>query len=702
MAKKNKSKKQAQSQTNPKDSEDMALEATQAQDDAEEREEGEDLAEVVKDEVAEDEVVDDEVVEDVKDQVENIQLNRESKEEEEEVEVPEATEDNTKPVEEERNTPIDTTNVVAEESGKDSSSKKKKKSVGFASPPPELTSHHQDLKKIEQERAKSHPFHQIPPELSYLEKKPDAPKPLPSFSDLNKFPENASNRTRPQQHLGDLCALNIKVISVVNKQTEVNFHYPTIDRPISSNTMIIDVKYASLNSFDLGKISKYVYNVSEQKVGLGYEFVGEISDLGLSLIASGSEYKIGQFVIGCLHPSTRRGSLSTSILVNPKVDIIVPISEDVIKKCEQLKIGIEDESNDFVVDEEENESVVLAPVSTAKPKKSTSSFPVESELPPLAKLSTFPVLYCRAKAALSHSVKSFQSSKRANILINGADTNLGFTLIQLLTSSVYQFLDHLNLILIVKESNAPYLEEIAKKFSKYDPTKFRKITVIPFDLENEDLYVTGEKIPINYKKPNLFACDVLDAMIYEDGVNKSNFSKYQLDLIIDIVGGSQFFQTLSIKYDLIETLSFPFLERISPDTHFGSLLNSKTKEPFLNKILKPKLLGSSYVSCCKYGLKEPSYHVQDLIDESKDSTFSPWNMKWSAGLANSLLSSYNYYNQVELQTKRDWIREGLQCVLDGELKFRIDKYDDWRNRSREIIQSLKRDDKKVIFKIESF
>ncbi|CAH2352782.1 hypothetical protein CLIB1423_08S00958 [[Candida] railenensis] len=621
--------------------------------------------------------------------------------------------------------------------------KKKKKSVGFAPPPEEdLAAHHKILKEKELQEIKSNPFHKIPPELAYLENKnrTPGPKPLPSFSDLNKFdtdgskknPSTKAKRTYGNADVGDLRALAIKVISVANKQTEVfNFNNPTIDRPISSNTMIVDVQYAGLNSYDLGKINKYAINVSEVKIGIGYEFVGFISDLGSQFVEYDSVYKIGQPVVGILNPYGRKGSLSTSLLVNPKRDVVVPVTEEVLEKLKHLKVEIDDESKEFglqdetddvidstnentpeiqrdidpadAVPEQPNDSQVAE---TTKPSafKKLSNFEIDPELTPLSKLVTFPVLYSRAKAALADSHANFIKNGSANVLINGADTNLGLTIFQLLNSSVYSFLERLNIILVTRESSKERMEAFVKKFTKYDPTKTINVKIVPFDSVNtEDLVLQGEKTPILYKKPNLFACEILDAMFYENGLNKSNINDYKLDTIIDIVGGSKYFQTSSIKYSKIQTLAFPFISKLESSTKLQDILNTTKKEPFLIKILKPKSKGSNYISCCKYGRPNPSYLVDDLIQEGGNGDYvNPWSMKWTANIANSWLSSFNYFNHTELEIKQRWIEEGLQLLLDGEIKFKIDDYCDWRNNYKKVIAGMKKEDKKSIFEIETF
>ncbi|CAK7894088.1 hypothetical protein CAAN1_09S04038 [[Candida] anglica] len=624
-----------------------------------------------------------------------------------------------------------------------------KKSVGFAPPPEEdLREHHKRLHEIEQEKLKSNPFHRIPPELAYLEKRGKSSDPKPITPPSKPTPKAS---TKKYKELGDLRALTIKDISVQNKQTELNFNYPTIDRPIGPTKIIVDVKYASLNSYDLGKVNKYILNVSAAKVGLGYEFYGVISEVGLNYQGETSQYHVGQRVFGVVSPLEKKGALSTSILVNPIRDILIVVDEEMDKKLkkkletfqlgswgykgeekfdleddneeeveQQVKSGdkkeIEGDDNPYDTNpestststkEEEEEEVKLSPVTTSTSTKLSKPPPLPSsiEIPAEALLTTFPVHYCRAKKALSH----LPHATSLNILINGADTDLGITILQLLNSSIYSHVTKLNIILVIRHSSIDHFEQLIHHFTSgryYDPSVSKTIHLTPFDSPNEDLVLPGEKIPINYKKPTFFASEIIDALLTEPDhsrkITKQEINNYKLDSIIDIIGGNKYFQTSSIKYDKLETLSFPYLTRISTSSSLSELFHSATVEPLLMKLLKPKSLGSSYVACCKQGLSQPSYLVEDLIQESSEMISSPWTMKWSVGLANAWLARYNFFQDIELEIKKEWILEGLDLYFNDELNIRVDKCADWRKNFRSIIKEMKTSDKKVIFKVEDF
>lgn len=598
-----------------------------------------------------------------------------------------------------------------EEAESDSNQKKnRKKSVGFAPPPEEdLKEHHEQLKKKMDQKRQSNPFQKIPPELSYLEKKPEGPKPLGTSSSSSSQPSHQPRRLLKE--LGDLRNRSIKEISVQNKETELNFNYPTVHLPIQPHHVLVDVKFGSLNSFDLAKINNYVLNLSNTKVGLGYEFSGEIIEVGANYQ---SKYAVGDKVFGCINSVDRKGALSTNLLINPSKDVLVSIEDNILDKIRDVDIELSFKSvaddGEFEIESSSSSSLnseVPVQQQTGLSSK-ISEFSIEDDLPPLAKLSAFPVLYCRAKQALDHSNKIFQSTGKASILINGADTNLGFTIIQLLNSSVYsKTLNELNLILTIRESSFEKMSKLVKFFTKgkyFDPSRKKRFHLVTFDMVNDDIVLPGEKPSLNYKKQELFASDVLNALFEdsEESIDASNVANHKLDLIVDIVGSKKFFQTLSIRYDKLEAVSLPYLSKISPDTSLSLVLKANTKEPFLMKILKPRSRNSCFVSCCKFNLSYPTYNIDDLFDYAgSEFSLNPWSMKWSRNLANSL-SNYYYYEELSLRVREAWVLEGLNLVLENELKFKIDDFIDWRNNFKKYVKQLRREDGKIILKVEDF
>ena len=499
------------------------------------------------------------------------------------------------------------------------------KHVGFAEPPKELEEHHDALRKKEEEKLEYNPFHKIPPELLYLHKKPAGPKPLP------QEPVKPVRTQKSNEILGDLRMMAIKDISVQNKQTEVNFSYPEIDLKLVPLAILVNVKYSSLNGFDLSKVNTYAWNFSDTRVGLGYEYVGVVSRVG-SLV---QDFSPGDKVFGCTCPTARHGALSSSVILMPGRDIILPVDEELEQKLQTVdaELVLDLDPKFAVKDEEEDDS------------EENEESPQISNWPALSKLCAFPVQYCRSKQALQH----LKPLTRSNILINGADTLLGVTLLQVLCSSLYS--GDITVILVIRESSSQYMTELVNKLTK-DPTKARRFYLIPFDMKNDDLVLAGEKTPINYKKAEFF--------------------------------------------DRIQTLNIPFVSKLGEP--LTDVLNAGTKEPFLVKIMKPKAHNSSFVSFCNYALDPPSYSIDKQLPGTQ--LLGLWSMKWLQSLANSLLSTFNYYEEHGLEVKRQWLEEGLQLMVDGEVKFRAE-YMDWR-QFRKHIASLRRDDGKFLFQVEDF
>lgn len=520
---------------------------------------------------------------------------------------------------------------------------------------------------------------------------------------------------KPGKVLGDLKRVHVKDISVINKDTEINFNFPTIDLPIPNHNVLVNIKYAGLNSGDIAKLNKYYYNLSDTKVGLGHEFVGQVVDVGKNV----NDFSKGDYVMGCVSPHGRKGSLSSTLLLNSTKDFMVKLDEFTLEKLAAigpyLKYSPEDvvavnaedagdDGQDKTITGTESEIMDLKTKveSKIKSKANLNMFPVEKELPDLAKVCTIPVLYCRAKQALQH----LYENSLPNILIAGADTNLGFTIIQLLISSLYQF-QRLNIVMIITESNLQEMRKWVRYFKRTASIKCELyLELVTYDLVNEDIVLPGEQIPINYKKPDLATVDVLEAMFKnsKEQINSSNINDYKLDLIIDILG-SHFLKKTSIRYKKLNYINFPAFNKVDSSSLLSKLLHAEVKEPLFVKLLKPKAKQPGYVSFCKYTLTEPSYSIDKLIDystqSSEQSVFNPWSLSWTSGFANSFIK-YNYYDELNLSTKREWLIEGLNLFLKQEIKFKVDAYLDWRNHYKEYIKQLRKVDGKVIFKVEDF
>lgn len=588
--------------------------------------------------------------------------------------------------------------VVQEE---DKKPKKKKKSVGFApAPVEELHEHHQKLKQIHDEKAKSNPFHKIPPELAYLDKsKKDAPRPLLTYAEIMRRLKQKQNEPIPSTELTtpdtkpveNFRYVPVKELSTQNNETAINFHYSEFKLPVPANKLVVNIKYANLNSFDLSKINKFGLNVSEEKIGLGCEFAGEVLRVGTSL---SNKFNRGDKVLGIINPASRKGSLASSQIIDPSSDVVLVLDDEALQKLDNVDIEIKRDGEDFVVGEEEStEQTSDSPTPTAdaqttKPKsKQTYVFPVEDSLPVLAKASSIPLYYCRAKQMLDHLDKR---AKLLKILINGADTITGLTLIQLLTSRVYEDLEEIDIIGVIRESSSVFMESFCRKIDNVS----RKIHLVTFDSLNEDLVLPGEAIPINYKKPELFALQVLEKIFfYEESIDAKNVNGCKLDCIIDLVGSKKYFQRL-INYKRLDELDVQWTQEklLVP---FRQLFRSN--EDFLMNILKPKSQGSSFVLGCRFEIREPSYEVDKLLNYGWGKSI--WGTMPS--LANGF-SKYNYYEEMELRIRSAWVSEGLRLACEGEIKFEITQYDDWRNPFLPMINKLRQDSRKYVLKIEDF
>lgn len=580
---------------------------------------------------------------------------------------------------------------------------KKKKSVGFApEPEQDLKDHHRYLDQRRRDKLQANPFWKIPAELSHLEQRREGPKPLPKLP-----PAVKSRKVKKLEDLKDLPTRAVKEISVVNRNTALNFNYHDVNIPVDADKILVDVKYASLSSLDLSKISKYALNVSKTRIGLGYDYVGEISSLGANYKDNPS-YKIGQVVYGVTNPRDKKGSLQTLLVVDSR-DVIVPIDPADFEKLGEIDIELSVSlKSPFIIDENEvqippPESTTLEGITTPAPSnpKRVDPYQITEALPTMGKLSVFSSHFCRAMQSLEIVHSKLVKQGLANVLINGADTNLGRTIVQILTSSLYSDILHkFNVILVVLNVNVASMNELVHSLGSGG---LRNLHVVPFDVENTDLILSGEKIPIAYKSPSLFASDILEKLfkfLPESEAIEGNVEKIKLDLFVDIIGSCKLFQQ-PLDFKLLDELNAPWKARLGQGSKVSSLLGTG-KQPLFTRILKPKNTGSAYVSYCKFDLSEPSYEVDKLADYSTKSIFDPWSMKWSSNIANLFVAKYNYYEKMDLEVKQQWVECALQLVLQGELKVRIDAFIDWRSNSRSHIEDLKKHDGQVVFRIENF
>ena len=161
-------------------------------------------------------------------------------------------------------------------------------------------------------------------------------------------------------------------------------------------------------------------------------------------------------VYGLVEVSSRRGALSSSQIIYPSRDVVIKIDQEKLDKLDEMNIDITnmDSHESFQVGEDAEDDGA----STNDSQNSTGS---AKDVPALAKLCSFPLLYNCAKQLLKYlKIKNNQ----ANILINGGDTNIGLTIIQLLLGSYN--LDYLNLIVIVRDHTQAHMEKLIEQLQE--------------------------------------------------------------------------------------------------------------------------------------------------------------------------------------------------------------------------------------------
>lgn len=581
-----------------------------------------------------------------------------------------------------------TTNQISNLSATNSNQNflKPRKLVGFAPEPEEdLNEHHRYLEERRREKLRVNPFWKIPAELSYLDRTSTAPK----VSD--NLPTVKTSKSLKLKDIPDRPTRPVKEISTINNQTIINFHYFEINFPLLPNRIMVDVKYASITTMDMSKLAKYSYNITDSKIGFGYDFVGIVSKIGKGV--DSTRFSVGTRVFGVICPSGKRGVLQTCIVVEPS-DILIPITDEDYDCLLLLPVRLDSQvDNPFIVDEEalKNDQPKAEPVQ--KPSKlklpPKASYEIEDILTPLAKFCTFGSIYCRAQQALSRVNTTIRLKGNANILINGADTTLGYTLVQTIASSLYsRDLLGFNLVLVVAHKSIPQMEALITHLGASDTRKFN---IVSFDKENDDLFVKGEKIPIKYKPLGEFALDVLLAVLAgKEPSSLANPEVSKLDLFVDIVGSKKMFQTP------INMAQLPV-----PNTEALSRVFGNDKDVLFLKLMKAKSSGSSYVAYRDFQTPEPTY-LTDQKSLANKSIFNPWTVGWTLAVANQFVSKYNYYEAMELEIKPQWVLEALQLVQNGEFRIKVDTVLDWRNNFRRVISKLQQRDSKVVFQIETF
>lgn len=558
---------------------------------------------------------------------------------------------------------------------------KPRKLVGFAPEPQEdLNDHHKYLEQRRRERLKDNPFWKLPSELAYLDTSSNAPKAVCTL------PAVKTSKSLKLKDIPDRPTRAVKEISAVNKATAINFHYLEISTSLPPGILMIDVKYASVSTLDLSKLGKYTYNISDEKVGFGYDYVGVISKVGKNV--DKDRYKVGDKVVGITNPALRRGALQTCVIVRTS-DIIMRITDEEFSLVEQLDVRL-DGTNDspFVVDEPSPESDTPTPPKNVNPSvpklklPPKASYEIEDVLDGMAKLCTFGSTYCRARQALDYIDQLIRVKGNTNVLINGADTNLGYTMAQILASSFYsKDLLGFNIVLVVKHKN---MDDMKALISQLGASNTRQFQIVSFD--------TGTlkgNMRTKFKNTDDFAVEIFESLLAgrkPDSIK--NAESVKLDLFVDIVGSKKMFQgLLDVK-------------RLSSGDSLANVFGS-TKEALFCKLMKAKSSGSSYVAYRDFQTPEPTYLANTQSTPNKP-LLNPWSVGWTLTLANLFMSRYWYYEKLELEVKERWLEEAFELFKKGELRMKVHKVVDWRNNFRRDINFLQENDGNIVFKIEAF
>lgn len=133
---------------------------------------------------------------------------------------------------------------------------------------------------------------------------------------------------RPLRHVKNIPT---KQLVFYSKHKEPQFTYDLpIKLPINGKHIVVQVKAVGLNPVDLQIINSYSSNFNKER-GIGREFSGTITHVGQKIL--GGEFKEGDNVCGIYFHPNGLGTLSSSIDIDPRSDII-------IKKPENLSFEV--------------------------------------------------------------------------------------------------------------------------------------------------------------------------------------------------------------------------------------------------------------------------------------------------------------------------------------------------------------------------
>lgn len=123
---------------------------------------------------------------------------------------------------------------------------------------------------------------------------------------------------RPLRHVKHI---PVKSLVFRSKTGPLEFSYDKkIKTPVPKGKLVVEVHHVGLNPVDM-KIRNGYLSGTHGEIGLGREFAGRVSVVGEALQ---DEWEEGEDVYGIYyHPRTGLGALQSSILVNPKSDILI-------------------------------------------------------------------------------------------------------------------------------------------------------------------------------------------------------------------------------------------------------------------------------------------------------------------------------------------------------------------------------------------
>ncbi|QEU61354.1 Ast2/Ast1 [Kluyveromyces lactis] len=153
------------------------------------------------------------------------------------------------------------------------------------------------------------------PKLAYVVKYDhDTPNPRELASPLEM-----KRVARPLRHIH---YVPVKSLIFYSKNHPPQFSYETkIKTPISKDVISVQVEYVGLNPVDLKIFNSYTRHMNYE-VGIGREYYGKISEVGSNLADT---WSVGDEVCGTFwHPNFGKGTCESTILVDPKVDVVLP------------------------------------------------------------------------------------------------------------------------------------------------------------------------------------------------------------------------------------------------------------------------------------------------------------------------------------------------------------------------------------------